>query len=368
MRLKVLLTTNIPAPYFVNYADELGKYVDLTVLFELNNALDRDESWVSDISQKHFKSVFLNALRIGKEKGLSFKVKRYLDGNKYNRIIIANPTTPTGIVALLYCRKHNIHFIIQSEGGFQGRGKGIKERFKKYIMENAVFYLTGMGGDDDYFLKYGGTKDRLKKYCFSSSYSSEIDERPLTKKEKDILKDKLGIVGKKIILYVGQFIYRKGIDILLEAYKGFDDNVCLCLIGGEITNEYEKMIKKNGLINIYFYPFMNKKQLTDWYRAADLFVMTTREDTWGLVVNEAMEHGLPVITTNQCIAGRVLIKEYENGFLIDSDDVKLIHEKMKLLLDNDTLRSEIGANNIKTIKQYSIEKMAETIFKYINEK
>ena len=63
MKLKVLITSNIPAPYFVNYADELGKYVDLTVVFELQNAVDRDEKWKNQLDGKHFDYHILNAKR-----------------------------------------------------------------------------------------------------------------------------------------------------------------------------------------------------------------------------------------------------------------------------------------------------------------
>ena len=107
------------------------------------------------------------------------------------RIIIANPTTPTGIIALLYCRWFRIPFVIQSEGGFQGSGQGLKEKFKKYLMEKADFFLTGMGGDNDYFLRYGAKKDQLKPYPFSSLTKKDLVEtRSLLSEEKHLLKQR----------------------------------------------------------------------------------------------------------------------------------------------------------------------------------
>lgn len=366
MRLNVLLTSNIPAPYFVDYADELGKYVNLTVVFELTKASDRDKSWDVALKQKHFNYIFLNAKRNSAESGLSFKIKKYLRDRSFDRVIIANPTTPTGIVALMYCRNHKIPFIIQSEGGFQGSGKGPKEKFKKYIMGKADYYLTGMGGQNDYFLKYGATKDKLRPYNFTSSYAKDIDDRALNDDEKSILRKELAI-DKRMVLFVGQFIHRKGIDVLLKAFKGLDGEYCLYLIGGEMTDQYKEIINKLNINNVHCINFISKDELRKYYQAADLFVMTTREDTWGLVINEAMEHALPVITTDRCIAGNCLVENGVNGFIVNINNVDDIRSKMSFILENNDARHLMSNNNLEKIKSHTIENMAKTIFNYLKE-
>ena len=183
------------------FADELGKLCDLTLVYEMKLAKDRDESWlIGNIDKWHFKLVFLNAIPLTVESGLSFKAIKLIKKNNFDRIIIANPTTPTGIVTILYCKRHNIPYIIQSEGGFQGSGKGLKEHFKKYLMRDAEMYLTGMGGDNDYFLMYGATKEKLKPYKFSSQYESDFPKSIPSAAKKQILKKQLGLSDKKMIL------------------------------------------------------------------------------------------------------------------------------------------------------------------------
>lgn len=365
MRLKVLITTNLPAPYFVNYAAELNKYVDLTVVFEIKRAKGRDKKWKS--SNYTFKHIFLNAIRIGNESGLSFKIKKIIKQGHFDRIIIANPTTLTGIVAILYCKRNKIPYILQSEGGFQGKGNGLKERFKKILFKDAVMYLTGMGGDDDYFLKYGASAEKLKPYFFTSSYKKDIDEKCLTLEQKTILREKIGLTYQKVILYVGQFIYRKGIDILLEAFGKINNpNYCLVIIGGKPTQEYLDMISLNSIKNVFFIDFLDKDTLANYYRASDIFAMATRKDTWGLVVNEAMEHGLPVVTTNNCVAAKYLIKDGFNGFVINnkSTEFATIFEK---ILKDDKLLKLLSENSLNNIKEHTIENMALTVYKYLKE-
>ena len=103
-KLNVLITSNIPSPYFVNYCNELNKYVDLTVVFEMKTAKDRDASWYKE--NYSFKTIFLNGLPIGNESALSFKIHKIIKKNNFDRIIIANPLTISGIIALLYLKKH----------------------------------------------------------------------------------------------------------------------------------------------------------------------------------------------------------------------------------------------------------------------
>ena len=90
--------------------------------------------------------------------------------------------------------------------------------------------------------------------------------------------------------------------------------------------------------------------------AADLFVLPTREDIWGLVINEAMSFGLPVITTDRCIAGLELVGE-KNGRIIPSEDVEALRKSMNSILELPL--ETFFYENQKVILNYTIENMAK---------
>ncbi len=364
-KIKVLLTTNIPSPYFVEYADCLGKKCDLTVLFELKRATNRKNDWYGQINYKSFKMAFLNAKPFSAEAGLSFKIIKYLKSD-FDRIIIANPLTPTGIVALLYCRIKKIPFILQSEGGFRGSERGLKERFKKFLMEKATLYLSGMKGEWEYFLSYGATANKLRWYPFTSLTQEEIDKEIITEEEKQSLKLELGIKEEKIVISVGRTIPCKGFDILLKAKKDLPSNVGLYIVGGEITAEYKEIIEENNLKNVHFIDHCAPEVLDKYYHCSDVFVLMTRGDTWGLVINEAMAKGLPVITTDRCVAGLQLIEDGVNGYIIPVDSIEVLRSKIQLLLKDDNICKEMASNNLKKIQPYYIENMANIIFDAIS--
>ena len=93
-------------------------------------------------------------------------------------------------------------------------------------------------------------------------------------------------------------------------------------MGGNPTEEYLQMRKMWNLNNVHFLPFMEKNELEAYYQATDIFVLFTREDIWGLVINEAMANGLPVISTDKCIAAMELVKRDINGIIVPSENLE----------------------------------------------
>lgn len=224
------------------------------------------------------------------------------------------------MIFIEYLRIKRIPFILNSDGGFIKNDNTIKYLFKKHFISAADAYLSTGKMTSDYLKHYGGTKN-IYQYPFTSMRKSEIPTTVTTNEMKQEARKANKITEKYVILYVGQLIYRKGIDILLKSIKGINkkEEIGLYIVGGEIKKEYKIIIEEENISNIHFIPFKNKSSLTSFYQAADLFILPTREDIWGLVINEAMSYGLPVITTNKCIAGIELIINNINGFIVPTN-------------------------------------------------
>lgn len=116
--------------------------------------------------------------------------------------------------------------------------------------------------------------------------------------------------------------------------------------------------------NIVFVEFKKKEDLIEYYRAADLFVLPTREDIWGLVVNEAMAVGTPVITTTNCGAGMEILKNGEGGRIVPPEDSDSLATAMQEMLKDDELAKQTKYT-IKNAEVYTIENMAKQIVEAI---
>lgn len=145
----------------------------------------------------------------------------------------------------------------------------------------------------------------------------------------------------------------------MRACRGIPSCYGVYIVGGEPTEEYIKLKQDFNLTNVHFIGFKSKKELKQYYMASDLFVLPTRQDVWGLVINEAMAYGLPVITTNKCIAGLELIKNQENGFIVPINNAEILADKINEILGNEIILKKIAENNLKKIKKYTIENMAD---------
>lgn len=364
--MKVLYLTNIPSPYRVDYFNELGKYCELTVAFERLGSSERDKSW-ENFHNNNFNVVFLGGKKIGVDSSISPKVWSCISKD-YDRIFVTNFSDFTGMLALTKLKVQKIPYYLESDGGFAGSGKGIKEHIKHHLISGAQKYFSTGKMHDQYYIKYGAKKSQIVRYPFSSVHEKDIiNINDINFEWKYKKKFFLGIKEKKIILMVGQFIYRKGVDILLKAAESVSKDIGIYIIGGTPTDEYLHVVSEKKLTNVHFIEFMNKENLGNYYDAADLFVFPTREDIWGLVVNEALAHGLPVITTDRCLAGTELITHGKNGYIIPTNDANSLSKYINKFFSGDTDYLEFMRNSVKCAKQYTIEKMVEKHLEYFHD-
>ena len=283
--MNLLFITNVPSPYRVNFFNELGKCCNLTVTFEKGTSTERDKSW-KEYSFENFKGVFLKGVSINTDTALCFGLRKIIKKGKFDKIICANLSSPTTIFAIRYMKRKKIKYSLESDGAFKGCGNGIRERLKRYVICGAEECYSTNLSNDEYFECYGAKKEKIKRYPFTSLYEKDILENVVTDKEKQAYRDELNIKEEKVILSVGQFIYRKGFDLLINAVKDVDKATGIYIVGGKATDEYLRIKENLKLSNVHFVGFKAKEELKKYYKAADLFVLPTREDIWGLVINE----------------------------------------------------------------------------------
>lgn len=356
--MKVLFTTNVPAPYRVDFFNELSKYCDLTVAVERTTAKNRQSDWITTDNIK-FNLVKLKGINVGKDNAFCPEIIQYIKNNKFDIVVVGGYSTPTGMLLIQYLKKEKIKFILSTDGGMEKENENkIKYKLKKHFIGSANYWLSTGECTSKYLMHYGAKNDRIFKYNFTSLSESDIADETPTSSLKEKMREELNIKEDKVIISVGRFIYEKGYDILLNAMADLDKNVGLYIVGGTAKDEYTKIVNEKNLKNVHFIEFKKKEELKKYYIASDLFVLPTRGDVWGLVVNEAMACALPVITTNRCVAGLELVKNGENGYIVENENQKQLSEAMKEVINNENLRNTMSKNNIEKIKKYTIENMA----------
>ena len=347
---KILFSTNYFSPYRVDFFNELGKRCDLTVWTSRKVNKLRDDKWFNN-NYQNFQVQYVDG-------GLGHKLRLVKTISSYDLAIIGVYTEKTAALALLYSKLKKLPVALEIDGGIKSSGKGAKELLKKLLISIPRWYFSPSVSADEYLKFYGAKQEEIYRYSFTSSFASEFLEKPPSLAEKTKLQKELGMKEEKIVISVGQFIHRKGNDVLMKAAHILNDqSIGFYIIGGKPTEEYLVLKEKLGLDNLHFVDFKVKSELAKWYKAADIFVLPTREDIWGLVINEAMQFGLPVVTTDRCVAGLELVKDNENGFIVPVDDSSSLADKMHIVLSNNELRSKMAEESLRKISGHTKENM-----------
>ena len=356
--MRVLYMTNYPAPYRVDFFNELGKYCDLTVSYEERPECQthRDSSWFNT-NFEYFTAIYLKPF-IQKNGHTLISTQIISEIKKsYNAIIVGVYSTATSMLAIQYMIMNKIPYYIETDGGIAKNGRGISEKIKTYLISHAKGYFSPSRSSDKYLEFYGADKKVIYRYPFTSLKEPDLLDKPLEQVEKKRFKDDLNMNYDMVALGVGQFIYRKGWDVLIRIAHQFPQ-VGFYIVGGTAPDEYEELRQKECAENVYFIEFKKKDELKKYYYAADFFILPTREDIWGLVINEALSYALPVITTNACVAGIELIHDGENGYLVEVDSTQALQEATEHMLTENVRIDRMQVSALNSVRKYTIENMA----------
>ncbi len=357
--MKILIVFNHPAPYKIRLFNELSKYFDLDVIFERNKATDRPDDFYNAKEVNFNVTVYENGY-IGRENSNTGKLTKYIKEhhNEYDLIIMNGYSTFTEMRAIHYMKKHNIPYVLYINGGLIKKETKLKKKIKQYFISSAFHYFSPCEQADEYLEYYGADKNKISHYIYSTVFEKDILTKPLSKKEKMEIRKELNLPEGDLYISASQFIKRKNNTQLIDCFKRLDST--LLLVGdGKQKEEYNKIIASENINNVIIFPFEKREKLFQIMKCCDGFITLSTEDIYGHTTNEAMAMGLPVLSSNRVVGSRHLIKDGENGFLVDLSQNSEIIVKIK------DLKNISSLNAINTAKENTIEKMVESMVNII---
>jgi len=209
-----------------------------------------------------------------------------------------------------------------------------------------------------------GISDKIH-FAYSPVDNNKYRQRYLKlKHKKSLIKKALGInEKKKVILYVGRFVKEKNPFTLINAVdrirKKKKNIICIFVGGGNLDFQIKSYIIEKGLQDfVQLVPFQQFKKLTLYYSIADVFVLPSIVEPWGLVVNEAMNFNLPVIVSDKVGCSYDLVKNNYNGYIFPyMDSEKLAENIIKACNNSETL----GRNSYQIIRDKDFDQVCKTI-------
>jgi 1,2-diacylglycerol 3-alpha-glucosyltransferase len=247
------------------------------------------------------------------------------------------------LAGLQWCATNSVPAVMMSESnGWDEKRNAIREHMKSRLVRLCAAGLAGGEGHSDYLQQLGIPPGRIGMGY--DIVDNEYFERTAieSKKQKTENRDRFGL-PEKYFLASARFVGKKNLVRLLEAYACYRrlvENVksgkrqtepwSLVLLGdGPLRSELEARIADLGLQASVTMPgFRQYGELPIYYGLASAFVHASTTEQWGLVVNEAMASGLPVLVSNRCGCAGNLVKEGVNGFTFDPLNVEQLAQLM----------------------------------------
>jgi len=189
--------------------------------------------------------------------------------------------------------------------------------------------------------------------------------RPLDKAE---VRRRLGFAEEPIVLFVGRIEPLKGIDILVRAVAQVSEDIrfCLVVVGGDASAEAEKaelrrLAEELGISQrVAFLDAVDHSLLPLYYNAADVCVVPSYYESFGLVALEAMACGTPVVASR--VGGlQGTVRDSETGFLVPWRCPEPFAERLELLLENEELRRNLGMSARAAAEDYAWSRIAERV-------
>jgi len=165
--------------------------------------------------------------------------------------------------------------------------------------------------------------------------------------------EKSSELKNKKVIAVGSHSYNKGYDRLLEIWKKIEIDFpdwTLEIYGKSANGKYESLAKELKLRQINFHPPVSN--IEEKYLGASVFVLPSRSEGFGMVLTEAMACGLPVVSFDCPNGPADIIRNAEDGFLIENENIELFSEKLKLLIRDFELRKQMGRAGKENVKRY----------------
>jgi glycosyltransferase involved in cell wall biosynthesis len=358
--VRIAIVTEIPAPFRNPLFAELSARsdVDLLVLF-LSERDPRRHYQLVETEMEYEWRVLPRRLTI--QRGLRWVVVNRgtfgaLRRFRPDAVVVGGWNQPSFWIAALYARLRRCALMIWVESTTRdARSRSsLIQLARRAMVAAADGALVPGEAARSYVLGFGIPTDRVAIAPNAIDLSRFEGGLRAARTARDEIRARLGVEGV-VVLSVGRYSWEKGHDVLVRAAAGHSW-IVVCVGEGPERQALEALAGPNVRIEGY----ADFDALVDWYTAADIFVLPSRSDTWGMVLNEAAAAGLPLVASAVAGAAYDLIEDGVNGFRVSPEDPAALAEAISRLADDRDFRTAAGARTLELAESLTPARWAES--------
>ncbi len=368
--IRILVVHNSLSPYRIPFFRKLASISGVEFYFLFSKAKESKRLW-----------------KFEKDLGFNYKViecpvikiktkKLYLWANvngfseKYDLIVLNDQLNISEIIIQIYAKWKHIpvlRWIATTENQLSLEPL-LKRKIKGLLNQKSDAILVPGSEAKEYAMN--STKGKVPVYICNNVVDNDFFKQGRFIPEDVLIKERkrLGLTGG-VVAYFGQLISRKGVDVLLKAIESIPPhiNMTLLLVGeGKLIEEAEKIISRLPNVNLSKTGYVVPEQLPLYYALSDIVVLPSNIDTWGMVVNEAMAAGKPIICSTGAGASRDIISDGVNGFIFEKGNYYQLSKQIERLMLDKILYRRFITKADERLEYYTIDYASEQFLKAVN--
>ncbi|MDZ7900887.1 MAG: glycosyltransferase family 4 protein [Arcicella sp.] len=346
---------NMPSYYQNDLFNELCKrYDNFEVIYahEADSARKK-QGWNFNLVQNYESKI------IGKNLNIKQLIQYVYANRKSTHIINGIWAEKYFFFVLLLLMLLGSNFFIYSEAPVPQKKRSFIKKLVlncivKPVSKRLIYGAKGFFAVSIFAVNYFKSLNLKSEKIYRFGYFRNVEKPDFIKKESNINQ----------LIFVGQLIERKGIFMLLEAVKNLVriiPNFHINIIGsGILENQIKQYVQTHHLENfITLRGVINSENIAQFIQKADLLILPSVFDGWGIVVNEALQNHVPVLISDQCGA-KELIRNEENGLIFEAQNTESLTKQLsKFLQFSSEEKSKMKSKIIETTKKIEIPVVAD---------
>jgi glycosyltransferase involved in cell wall biosynthesis len=353
MQPRVVFLTVMPSPYQQQLFKALNSdgRLKIRVLYCARDVEDRN--WVVTSLAPYEEVMPGTAIRwLDRGAHVNPSITKILHKEESDLFVLSNYSAPTTQIAMRYLTWRKRNWVFWGEvPGFQERGKVgrvLRHHLQRPIGSGATAIAAiGSGAVDAYERLFPSVRVfNIPYFCDLAPFrTASIEKWTQPKPTVDIL-------------FSGQLIKRKGVDLLIRAFNEIAPQLPrmrLKLLGtGPALGMLTKLISPGLRERVQFLGFKQPADLPEVFSDADIFVLPSRHDGWGVVVNEALGAGLPIVVSDR-VGARDLVESGVNGFVTAAGNIDSLATALLELGRSKALRESFGRASASLSEQWDVD-------------
>ncbi len=374
--VRVAILSELPTPYRWPLFQRVGRLpgVDATVLFYSRTESDRDWALTVESEPDGVALEFLEgrAWHVRGTRSLYFHwnpgaVARVVHG-KFDVVVVPGWSMPTTIWVARHCRKFGLPYVVFSETNDLAPRPAWRRALRRPLVRSIVgaasAWLATGSLSAEHLVAHGA--DPARTFRFANTPDSDALQAAVqdARRSRSQTRRELGIPGDAtVVLFVGRLIGAKDPMTLIQAHCQLEESGAshwTVLVGdGPEADSLRTEVERRRIRHVVFTGARRPHELPEIWAASDVFALPSRHEPWGVVVNEAMTSGLPLILSDRVGAGADLLVEGRNGRSFPAGDAAALALAIAELSADPIARRRMGRESERIVADWGYEPSVE---------